>query len=166
VGLLALSGGLIASCAIAGSTTAFSVYAPSGGVRAFALTRIPARYGERLSAHAISLEWLIRLRRKLFVDLAALPVAAQRRFASGEVLDRAMADGDAVVEALPGPACCCSTNRPRVSTHPPHNKCLAYTRRAVPRHRDRRDTRPPTARRTRVLSERLALITRANRRLG
>src|SRR5205085_12101695 len=48
------------------------------------------------------LEWLIRLRCKLFVDLAALPVAAQRRFASGEVLDRAMADGDAVVEALPG----------------------------------------------------------------
>jgi ATP-binding cassette subfamily C protein CydC len=102
VGLLALSGGLIASCAIAGSATAFSVYAPSGGVRTFALTRILARYGERLSAHAISLEWLIRLRRKLFVDLAALPVAAQRRFASGEILDRAMADGDAVVEALPG----------------------------------------------------------------
>ena len=102
VGLLALSGGLIASCAVAGSATAFSVYAPSGGVRTFALTRILARYGERLSAHAISLEWLIRLRRKLFVDLAALPVAAQRRFASGEVLDRAMADGDAVVEALPG----------------------------------------------------------------
>jgi ATP-binding cassette, subfamily C, bacterial CydC len=102
VGLLALSGGLIASCAIAGSATAFSVYAPSGGVRTFALTRILARYGERLSAHAISLEWLIRLRGKLFVDLAALPVAAQRRFASGEVLDRAMADGDAVVEALPG----------------------------------------------------------------
>jgi ATP-binding cassette, subfamily C, bacterial CydC len=82
--------------------TAFSVYAPSGGVRTFALTRILARYGERLSAHAISLEWLIRLRRKLFVDLSALPVAAQRRFASGEVLDRAMADGDAVVEALSG----------------------------------------------------------------
>lgn len=102
VGLLALSGGLIASCAIAGSAIAFSVYAPSGGVRTFALTRIIARYGERLSAHAISLEWLIRLRRKLFVDLAALPVATQRRFASGEVLDRAMADGDAVVEALPG----------------------------------------------------------------
>lgn len=102
VGLLALSGGLIASCAIAGSATAFSVYAPSGGVRTFALTRILARYGERLSAHAISLEWLIRLRRKLFVDLAALPVAAQRRLASGEILDRAMADGDAVVEALPG----------------------------------------------------------------
>ncbi|OBH60717.1 hypothetical protein A5686_20540 [Mycobacterium sp. E2479] len=102
VGLLALSGGLIASCAIAGSATVFSVYAPSGGVRTFALTRILARYGERLSAHAISLEWLIRLRRRLFVDLAALPVAAQRRFASGELLDRAMADGDAVVEALPG----------------------------------------------------------------
>ena len=102
VGLLALSGGLIASCAIAGSTATFSIYAPSGGVRTFALTRILARYGERLSAHAISLEWLIRLRRKLFVDLAALPVAAQRRFASGEILDRAMADGDAVVEALPG----------------------------------------------------------------
>ncbi|MFZ1164870.1 ATP-binding cassette domain-containing protein [Mycobacterium sp.] len=102
VGLLALSGGLIASCAIAGSATAFSIYAPSGAVRTFALTRILARYGERLSAHAISLEWLIRLRRKLFVDLAALPVAAQRRFASGELLDRAMADSDAVVEALPG----------------------------------------------------------------
>lgn len=102
VGLLALSGGLIASCAIAGSATAFSIYAPSGGVRAFAVTRILARYGERLSAHAVSLEWLIRLRGKLFVDLAALPVAAQRRFASGEILDRAMADGDAVVEALPG----------------------------------------------------------------
>jgi len=102
VGLLALSGGLIASCAIAGSTTVFSIYAPSGGVRTFALTRILARYGERLSAHAISLEWLIRLRRKLFVDLAALPVAEQRRFASGEVLDSAMADADAVVEALPG----------------------------------------------------------------
>ena len=56
VGLLALSGGLIASCAIAGSATAFSIYAPSGGVRTFALTRILARYGERLSAHAISLE--------------------------------------------------------------------------------------------------------------
>ena len=83
-------------------TTAFSIYAPSGGVRTLALTRILARYGERLSAHAISLEWLIRLRRKLFVDLAALPVAAQRRSASGEILDRALADGDAVVEALPG----------------------------------------------------------------
>ena len=102
VGLLALSGGLIASCAIAGSVAAFSIYAPSGGVRTLALTRILARYGERLSAHAISLEWLIRLRRKLFVDLATLPMAGQRRFASGELLDRAMADGDAVVEALPG----------------------------------------------------------------
>ncbi|OBI27648.1 hypothetical protein A5709_04960 [Mycobacterium sp. E1386] len=101
IGLLGLSGGLIASCAIAGSTTAFSVYAPSGGVRTFALARILARYGERLSAHSISLEWLIRLRRKVFVDLAALPVAAQRRFASGEILDRVMADGDAVVDALP-----------------------------------------------------------------
>jgi ATP-binding cassette, subfamily C, bacterial CydC len=30
VGLLALSGGLIASCAIAGSAAAFSIYAPSG----------------------------------------------------------------------------------------------------------------------------------------
>ena len=105
VGLLALSGGLIASCAIAGSTTAFSIYAPSGGVRTFALTRILARYSERLSAHAISLEWLIRLRRKLFVDLAALPVAAQRRFASGEILTAQWPIGTRWSKHCPAPCC-------------------------------------------------------------
>ena len=104
MGLLALSGGLIASCAIAGSTTAFSIYAPSGGVRTFALTRTwPATAnGSALTRSSCGKLADSTAPQTVLFDLAALPVAAQWRFASGEVLDRAMADGDAVVEALPG----------------------------------------------------------------
>ena len=64
IGLLALSGWLIAATAVAGLTPAaamaFETFRPGAGVRFFALTRTAARYGERLASHEATLRLIIQ----------------------------------------------------------------------------------------------------------
>ena len=57
VGLLGLSGWFITTSALVGllGITNFSFLFPSGGVRAFALLRTAARYGERVVNHQATL---------------------------------------------------------------------------------------------------------------
>lgn len=68
--LLALSGWFITATAIAGlsaaTALAFDVFAPSAGIRFFALARTASRYGERLATHHATLGVLAELRERLF----------------------------------------------------------------------------------------------------
>ncbi|MET9493108.1 ATP-binding cassette domain-containing protein [Nocardia sp. NPDC006630] len=98
IGLLSLSGWFLAACALAGAglLPGFGYYLPSGAVRALALARIGAHYGERLGAHAVALDWRTRIRLRLFDDLAAAPTAVQRECAHSDALDRIMNDAESV----------------------------------------------------------------------
>ena len=102
LGLLGLSGWFIASCYLSGidPTSTFSYLSPSGGVRAFALARILARYAERLVSHTATLQWLTRIRLRMFADAAAAPADRMRRLREGEALDRAMNDADTLDQLL------------------------------------------------------------------
>ena len=96
VGLLGASGWFVVSCAVAGAErgSSFSYVTPSGVVRSLALARIATRYLQRLLVHSATLAWLVRLRVRLFDDLAALPLPLLARRRRGEALDSAMRDVD------------------------------------------------------------------------
>lgn len=96
IGLLGLSGWFVAQCYLAGldPRSTFSYLAPSGVVRALALTRIGGRYVERLVTHTATLQWSTRLRVRMFLDVAAAGPEKLRRLRTGEALDRAMSDAD------------------------------------------------------------------------
>jgi ATP-binding cassette subfamily C protein CydC len=102
IGLLGLSGWFIASCYLSGLNplSRFSYLAPSGGVRSLALSRIAGRYVERLVTHAATLNWLTRLRVRMFLDAAAAGPDRMRRLSTGEALDRAMSDADTLDRVL------------------------------------------------------------------
>ncbi|MGW1025737.1 ATP-binding cassette domain-containing protein [Streptomyces sp. NPDC002577] len=101
-GLLGLSGWFISACAVAGAATysSFSYIAPSGGVRAFALTRIAGNYSKRLVLHAAALRKVATARAGLFDRAAATDRAQLDRLWSGELLDRSMADAESAGMAL------------------------------------------------------------------
>lgn len=96
--LLGLSGWFITATAIAGAAVgiAFDIFQPGAGVRAFALLRTFARYGERLVTHDATLRFLADLRGALYRGLAAGPWAALGRLRRGEALSRLTADVDAL----------------------------------------------------------------------
>jgi ATP-binding cassette subfamily C protein CydC len=96
VGLLGLSGWFITSAAVAGGAVAstFSYLAPSGGVRAFALTRIASNYGARLSLHRAALERLSRARIALYDAAAASDRRTLHDLRDGEALDRTIRDAE------------------------------------------------------------------------
>ncbi|GAA1482701.1 amino acid ABC transporter ATP-binding/permease protein [Gordonia sinesedis] len=96
VGLLGASGWFVVSCALAGAQrgSTFSYVTPSAVVRSLALIRIVARYGQRLLVHSATLAWLVRLRVRLFRDLAGLPLPVLAGHRRGAALDRAMRDVD------------------------------------------------------------------------
>lgn len=96
LGLLASAGWLIAASAVAGA--AFNLFAPSAGVRGFAVLRVIGRYFERLVTHDATLAALARLRAWFFRRCAQLGPAALSQRASGDVLDRMMSD----IQALDG----------------------------------------------------------------
>ncbi|MFF4274227.1 ATP-binding cassette domain-containing protein [Streptomyces sp. NPDC001536] len=100
--LVGLSGWFISACAVAGAATfsSFSYVAPSGGVRAFAMTRVAGNYSRRLVLHAAALRRIAAARSGLF-DRAAVGERGQEdRLWSGELLDRGMADTDSAGMAL------------------------------------------------------------------
>lgn len=98
VALVALSGWFITSCYLSGINplSTFSYLNASGGVRAFAVTRIGSRYAERLVLHTATLRWLARLRVQMFVDASAAGPDRLRRLRSGQALDRTMNDAETV----------------------------------------------------------------------
>ncbi len=98
VGLLSLAGWLISAAAFAGLsvTTAavFNYFLPAAGIRYFALTRIVARYGERLFTHHATFKILADIRvwfYQIIEPLMPYDLSTQR---SGDLLNRAINDID------------------------------------------------------------------------
>lgn len=103
VALLGLSGWFITAAGAAGLVGLgidFNVWQPSAGVRALALGRTAARYGERLQTHDATLKSLTEIRVRLLKGVLALPYARLSRLRGAETLNRLVAD----VNALDGVA--------------------------------------------------------------
>jgi ATP-binding cassette, subfamily C, bacterial CydC len=100
IGLLALSGWFISAAALAGLTplTAhlFNLFQPSVGIRIFAIIRTLARYGERIVNHDITFRILENLRVWFYLRLEPLAPARLREYRSGDILNRIVADIDAL----------------------------------------------------------------------
>lgn len=98
VALLAVAGWFIAASALAGlvATASFSWVIASAGVRALAVGRTLARYGERVSTHAATLQAVARLRTTLFTHALRLDAERASQLGSGDLLGRLLADTDAV----------------------------------------------------------------------
>jgi ATP-binding cassette subfamily C protein CydC len=100
VGLLSLSGWFISSAALAGLAPAtahlFNFFLPSIGVRMFAVARTLLRYAERLVSHDATFRILEGLRVWFYRRIEPLAPAGLWRFRSGDVLNRIVADVDAL----------------------------------------------------------------------
>jgi ATP-binding cassette subfamily C protein CydC len=100
IGLLALSGWFIAAAALAGLTplTAhlFNLFHPSVGIRLFAILRTAARYGERIVNHDLTFRILESLRTWFYLRLEPLAPARLGDYRAGDILDRIVADIDAL----------------------------------------------------------------------
>lgn len=96
IALLALSGWFITASALAGAglLLGLELFTPSAGIRAAALLRTLARYGERVIGHEAVLRVLARLRARSFASISRLPIAAQRALRSGDLQHRLTADID------------------------------------------------------------------------
>ncbi len=102
IGLLGLSGWFITTSALVGllGITTFSFLFPSGGVRAFALLRTAARYGERVVNHQATFGFLARLRVLSFARASQLPLQSLTRYRSGDLLTSMMSDIDTLDQML------------------------------------------------------------------
>lgn len=102
IALLALSGWFITASALtglllaAGVSVHLDVYIPGSGIRAFALTRTLARYGERLYNHDTVLRLLADIRIKLFSTLGASNPGDLKATHSAVWLSRLTRDVDAL----------------------------------------------------------------------
>ena len=100
IGLLGLSGWFISSAALAGLTplTAhlFNLFHPSVGIRIFAITRTAARYAERIVNHDVTFRILESLRTWFYLRLEPLAPARLGDYRSGDILNRIVADIDAL----------------------------------------------------------------------
>lgn len=96
IALLALSGWFITATALAGAglLLGLELFTPSAGIRAAALLRTLARYGERVLGHEAVLRVLADLRGASFAAVARLPLPAQRRMRSGDLQQRLVTDID------------------------------------------------------------------------
>jgi ATP-binding cassette subfamily C protein CydC len=100
VGLLSLSGWFISAAAYAGLSAAtaqlFNFFHPSIGVRFFAIGRTLARYAERIVNHDVTLRILQSLRTWFYIHLEPLAPARLMMLRSADVLNRIVADIDAL----------------------------------------------------------------------
>ncbi|MEJ2472915.1 MAG: cysteine/glutathione ABC transporter ATP-binding protein/permease CydC [Desulfobacterales bacterium] len=100
VGLLALSGWFLSAAAFAGLSTAaaqtFNYFFPSIGVRIFAISRTLARYAERVVSHDATFRILESLRIWFYERIEPLAPARLMRYRSGDILNRVLADIDAL----------------------------------------------------------------------
>ena len=97
IGLMAVSGWFIAVMALAGASgAAINYFTPAAAIRAFAILRSGARYGERVVTHEATLRALAGLRGWLFRRLIPLAPARLSALRSGELFARLRADIDAL----------------------------------------------------------------------
>lgn len=100
IGLLGLAGWFIAAAAYAGLTTVsaqlFNLFLPSVGVRVLAMMRTIARYAERIVSHETTFGLLQSLRVWFYRKLEPLAPARLMQFRSGDILNRIVADIDAL----------------------------------------------------------------------
>lgn len=100
VGLLMLSGWFISAAALtgiavaAGASAGMEVFRPAASVRALALLRTLARYGERMLGHDATLRAVAGLRVAVLGGLARLPWDELQRLRRGPLLARVVADTD------------------------------------------------------------------------
>ena len=99
-GLLGLAGWFISASALAGLTplTAhlFNLLHPSVGLRIFAISRTAGRYAERIVNHDITFRILESLRTWFYLRLEPLAPAGLGKYRFGDILDRIVADIDAL----------------------------------------------------------------------
>ncbi|MGI9280799.1 MAG: heme ABC transporter ATP-binding protein/permease CydC [Endozoicomonas sp.] len=100
LGLLALSGWFITATALAGLTVAtaqsFDFFSPGAGVRGFSIGRTASRYFERLVSHDATFKLLAWLRSWFFEKLLPLSLTQLQRYRKAELLNRLVADVDAL----------------------------------------------------------------------
>lgn len=102
IGLLTLSGWFISAAALAGLlatdgvTLTFNFLQPAAEIRALAILRTLARYGERLVGHEATFRVLAEVRVWFYRHLAALSPGQLTGLHSGEMLSRLSADIDAL----------------------------------------------------------------------
>ncbi|NDJ58293.1 cysteine/glutathione ABC transporter ATP-binding protein/permease CydC [Enterobacteriaceae bacterium 4M9] len=98
IGLLTLSGWFLSASALAGTAGvySFNYMLPAAGVRGAAITRTAGRYFERLVSHDATFRVLQHLRVFTFSRLLPLSPAGLERFRQGELLNRLVADVDAL----------------------------------------------------------------------
>jgi ATP-binding cassette subfamily C protein CydC len=93
IGLLAVSGYLIARAAEHPNVTALAIAVVA--VRALGIGRGAFRYAERLAAHDVAFRVLADVRVRIYRRLARLAPAGLRSFRSGDLLNRLVSDVDA-----------------------------------------------------------------------
>jgi ATP-binding cassette subfamily C protein CydC len=100
IGLLGLAGWFIAAAAFAGlnvlTAPLFNLFLPSVGVRLFAIVRTTARYAERIVSHETTFRLLESLRDWFYQRLEPLAPARLMAYRSGDMLNRIVADIDAL----------------------------------------------------------------------
>lgn len=100
IGLLSLSGWFLAAAAVAGMTLGgrqeFNYLLPAGAVRFLSIVRTASRWGDRVVSHDATFRLLTRLRIQFWEKLAPLPAASLQRFRQGDLLNRLVADIDAM----------------------------------------------------------------------
>lgn len=100
LGLVALSGWFISATAFAGLTAVtaqlFNFFHPGIGVRLFAIGRTLARYAERIVSHDATFRILQSLRSWFYIHLEPLAPSRLMAFRSGDILNRIVADIDAM----------------------------------------------------------------------
>lgn len=104
VALLALSGWFLTAAALAAmagpaAVAVFNYLLPSVGIRALAIVRTAARYGERLTAHAAALNQMAGLRARLFGGLVARDGRVAPDLSGGDASARLIGDIE-VLESL------------------------------------------------------------------
>lgn len=100
IGLLTLSGWFISASALAGvsalTAKQFNYFTPGAGVRGFAIFRTAGRYFERITTHEATFRVLAYLRAWFYRHLEALGPARLQRYRSADLLNRLVADINAL----------------------------------------------------------------------
>ncbi|PJG59958.1 heme ABC transporter ATP-binding protein/permease CydC [Aeromonas cavernicola] len=100
MGLLSLSGWFLSAAAVAGMAVAsrdtFNYMTPAGGVRFFSILRTAGRWGERVVSHDATFRVLTRLRVWFWQTLSPLSTATLAGFRQADLLNRLVADIDAM----------------------------------------------------------------------
>lgn len=100
IGLLSLSGWFLTASAVAGlsilTKDQFNYMTPAGAVRFFSIVRTACRWGDRVVSHDATFRILTTLRVSFWKKLAPLSLHQLKQWRQGELLNRLVADIDAL----------------------------------------------------------------------